>query len=375
MNVLISLDSFKGSLDARTACESVAAGLREVRRDLKVVIKPLADGGEGTADILMLACDGEWRHENVMGPLPHMAVDAGYTVLKKPDVTVVEMAAASGLTLLDARHRQPLKTTTYGTGQLLKAAFEIGKPVWLAIGGSATVDGGIGAAMALGWQFLDKRGESVLYGGGELERIAEIVPPFERKWPRVEVLCDVRNPLCGRMGAARVFGPQKGATPQVVAKLELGLRHLAQVIRRDVGVDVLTIRGGGAAGGLGAGAVAFLGAKIRSGIETIVEAISLRPAIAHADWVITGEGSFDAQSLQGKVVSGVITEAKKVRTKICVIAGRVGLDEKAWRKAGIASAHSLVTNGVTEKTAMTRVRELLQARAREFAAAHLAAKG
>ena len=325
MKIVVALDSFKGSLDACTACEAVATGLRAVRHDLRIVMKPLADGGEGTADILMLACDGEWRPENVTGPLPHMAVDAGYTMLKRPDVCVVEMASASGLTLLDAKHRLPLRTTTFGTGQLLKAAFQTGKTTWLAVGGSATVDGGVGAAMALGWQFLDRHGKSIGFGGGELDKLAKINPPSHREWPRVEVLCDVSNSLCGRHGAAKIFGPQKGAT-------------------------------------------------MRSGIETIIGSIGLRRALAHADWVITGEGSFDAQSLHGKVVSGVIAEAKKASVKVGVIAGRIGLDEEASRAAGISASLALAVPGITGHYAMTHARNLLETRAREFALQHFAKK-
>ena len=374
MKIVVALDSFKGSLDACTACEAVATGLRAVRHDLRIVMKPLADGGEGTADILMLACDGEWRPENVTGPLPHMAVDAGYTMLKRPDVCVVEMASASGLTLLDAKHRLPLRTTTFGTGQLLKAAFQTGKTTWLAVGGSATVDGGVGAAMALGWQFLDRHGKSIGFGGGELDKLAKINPPSHREWPRVEVLCDVSNSLCGRHGAAKIFGPQKGATPHAVEKLEHGLHHLAAIIKRDLGMDVLSLRGGGAAGGLAAGAVAFFGATMRSGIETIIGSIGLRRALAHADWVITGEGSFDAQSLHGKVVSGVIAEAKKASVKVGVIAGRIGLDEEASRAAGISASLALAVPGITGHYAMTHARNLLETRAREFALQHFAKK-
>lgn len=374
MKILVALDSFKGSLDARTACEAVAAGLREAGGGLSLALKPLADGGEGTADILLLACDGEWRYETVTGPLPHMPVDAGYTVLKQPAVVVVEMAAASGLTLLDPRQRQPLKTTTFGTGQLLKAAFQAGKPVWLAAGGSATVDGGVGAAMALGWHFLDRNGRSIHFGGGELERLSEIVPPLHRTWPGIEVLSDVTNPLCGARGAARIFGPQKGASPEAVDKLERGLRHLAEVIRRDLGIDVLHLPGGGAAGGLAAGAVAFFNATIRPGIDTIMHAIRLDEAIAQADWVITGEGSFDGQSLHGKVVSGVIAAARKAGARVAVIAGRIGLEPRAWQAAGISAALPLMTGNMSARHAITHARELLQARARDFALQHALAR-
>lgn len=371
MKIVIALDSLKGSLDSPTACKAIGAAIHELIQTAEIVLKPLADGGEGTAEILLSSCGGEWIVMDAMGPLPHLEFEAGYAVLAHPKRCVVEMASASGLPLLREDQRDPMKATTYGTGQLLAAAFKHDLPVWLALGGSATVDGGVSAAMALGWRFLDKKGDSIGFGGGQLEKISSIVPPPNHAWPAVEVLCDVTNPLCGPSGAARVFGPQKGATPSMVERLDAGLHHLAEVIKRDLGVDVLGISGGGAAGGFAAGAVAFLNAEILPGIQTIIDATGLRDDLKGADWVITGEGSFDSQSLAGKVVSGVIDAARDAGVKVAVLAGRIGLDDEACRAAGIDATHSLITPAITTEFAMANARDLLAERAREFVIAQL----
>ncbi len=373
MKIIVALDSLKGSLDATNACKIIGATIHEVVPSAEIVLRPLADGGEGTAEILLSACGGEWIPVQAMGPLPHLQIDAGYAALARPDRIVVDMAEASGLTLLREDQRDPLRTTTFGTGELIADAFVKNRPVWLAVGGSATVDGGVGAAMALGWKFLDAKQNSIGFGGGQLEKIAKIIPPPQHAWPEVEVLCDVTNPLCGPNGAAKIFGPQKGATPTAVEKLERGLLHLAEIIHRDLGIDVLSLAGGGAAGGLGAGAVAFFGAKIKPGIATIIEAVGLRDELRDADWIITGEGSFDSQSLGGKVVSGVIAAAREAGVKVGVLAGRIGLDDDACRAAGIDATHALVTPLIQSDFAMTHVRELLAERAREFAVRNFAA--
>ncbi|MCA1808279.1 MAG: glycerate kinase, partial [Lentisphaerae bacterium] len=254
-------------------------------------------------------------------------------------MAVVEMAVASGLPLLAEHERNPLLTSTRGTGELIRAAVEQGaQRVLLAIGGSATVDGGIGAAAALGWRFLDDNGRDVPAAGGHLKQIAKIVPPPQRLRTEITVLCDVTNPLCGPRGAATVFGPQKGATPEMVGLLEDGLLHLAQCVRRDLGCDVLNLPGGGAAGGLGAGAVAFFGAQLAPGIATVMEACKLDESLRDADWCLTGEGSFDNQSLQGKVVSGVAGLAREQGVPVVVLAGRVKADPAEYRVHGIQAA-------------------------------------
>ena len=366
MKIVIALDSFKGSLDARSACEAAARGIRAARPDADLVLNPMADGGEGTADAFRAAWGGTWIDLRVTGPLPGREVDAGYAWFEQRRCSVVEMASASGITLLARDELNPLSTTTFGTGQLLADAFQRRAPVLLAVGGSATVDGGVGAAMALGWRFLDARGESIGLGGGALVRISTIVPPPSRAYPPVEVLCDTTAPLCGAHGAAPTFGPQKGATPDMVRQLSDGLDNLAARVREALGIDIARTPGGGAAGGLAAGAVALFNARIVSGIKAVSDATGLAAALAGADWVVTGEGCFDATSLRGKVVSGVIESARRAGTKVAVIAGSVRLGEDEYRAAGVSAAAALRTEGMSLDHSVQHAAELLEERAREL---------
>jgi glycerate 2-kinase len=367
MKVVLAFDSFKGSLSAPDACALAQVALRAARPEIEAVVKPMADGGEGTAQAVMAARGGEWVPVTATGPLPRQRVQAGFVWFAEERRALVEMAAASGLTLLGAGERNPLLTTTGGTGELIRAALERGaRHLWLAVGGSATTDGGVGAAMALGWTFLDAAGRPVGPGGAELERIARLVPPV-RDWPAVEVLCDVDNPLCGEHGAARVYGPQKGATPEMVARLDAGLRHLGELVGAQLGVDILALPGAGAAGGLAGGAVAFMGARLISGIETLIRIGGLDRAVAGADWVITGEGAFDAQSLRGKAVSGIAGLARRSGARVAVIAGSVRVAPAEWRRHGIAAALALQAPGMSVDEAVARAPALLAERVREFA--------
>ena len=398
MRIVVAMDSLKGSLDARSACEAAVRGIRAAQPDAEIVLKPMADGGEGTADAFRAAWGGTWIPLTVMGPLPpgqhggcpsstggagsHGSpkrlreggrlpagrdVDAGYAWFEDRRCSVVEMASASGITLLAREELNPLLTTTFGTGQLLKDAFARGGPVRLAVGGSATVDGGVGAAMALGWKFLDASGKPIGLGGGELTRIASIVPPAARAYPLVEVLCDTTATLCGEHGAAPTFGPQKGATSEMVRQLSDGLDNLAARVRESLGIDIAQLPGGGAAGGLSAGAVAFFHARIVSGIEAVIEATGLARALAGADWVVTGEGCFDATSLRGKVVSGVIEAARRAGTKVAALAGSIRLSEAEFHAAGIHVAAAMRTDTMSLEHAVAHARELLEERARELA--------
>ena len=372
MKIILAFDSFKGSLSASDACRIARQALLSGRPELDGVSKPMADGGEGTAAAMMDALSGERIAARVTGPLPHMQIDAGFAWFGKGSKALVEMAEASGLTHLRPNELNPLKTTTYGTGQLIRAALDEGaRHLWLAVGGSATVDGGVGAAMALGWQFLDAQSRAVGLGGGELERITSIIPPPDLKMPPVEVFCDVDNPLCGLNGAAHVFGPQKGATPKMVERLDAGLAHLARVVRACIGMDILDLPGAGAAGGLGAGAVAFFGGRLVSGIETVIAAAGLRDALKGADWVITGEGCFDAQSLHGKVVSGVVRAAQGSGARIAVIAGSVRLSPTEYREHGVEIALALRPPGMSLEKALAEAPALLAEQLRDFAGANL----
>ena len=368
MKIVVALDKFKGSLTAARACEIVHNTLLSVRPGLRVVMKPMADGGDGTDEVLLTALGGEWLAVSVMGPLPNMRCVAKYAWLPREATAVVAMASASGLALLKPEQRNPLLTTTYGTGELIRAAIKhSAKRIWLAVGGSATTDGGVGAAMALAWQFLDAQGKMIGFGGGELQRIAQIVPPVGLRVPPVEVLCDVENPLCGKQGAARVFGPQKGATEAMVERLDAGLQHLGELVKEQLEKEITDVPGAGAAGGLAAGAMAFMDARLVPGIETVMRANGLEAELADADWVITGEGRFDEQSLRGKVVSGVARLAAEHKVKVIVLAGSVQVSEELRRRDGIEFALATMKPGMALDEALARAEELLAVATRELA--------
>ncbi len=353
MKIVIAPDSFKGSLDAPDVCAAIREGLRRARPDLEILCRPMADGGEGTAAALQSAMGGEWVRLRVTGPLPDLKVESAFVHLPSERIAIVEMAAAAGLPLTPPDRRNPERTTTYGVGELLRAAAALApRRILLTLGGSATVDGGIGMASALGWRFLDAHGQPILHGGAGLNRIEHLDGRAALRMPEVEALCDVQHPLVGPDGAARVFGPQKGADPEMVERLDAGLARLAALIERELGVRVRDLPGAGAAGGLGAAAVAFLGARLTPGIEAVLRAARLDDALRDADWAITGEGRFDATSLRGKVVSGVIGAASRARARIAVFAGSVALTPDDWRSAGIADAVSLVGPGVTAAEAI-----------------------
>lgn len=369
MKVVLAFDSFKGSLSAVRACEEAGAALRELHPGWQVVMAPMADGGEGTAEALVMAGQGQWRPHRVMGPLPDMEVEAGTAWFPRERSALVEMASASGITHLRTDQLNPMLTTTFGTGQLLRMALD-GEPALLrlAVGGSATTDGGVGAAMALGWRFLDRAGRDAGFGGAALERIERILPPEPAlRLPPVEVLCDVDNPLCGPEGAAAVYGPQKGATPDMVERLDRGLARLAELVKRQFGLSIEGLPGAGAAGGLAGGAVAFFGGRLVPGIHTLLLAGGLEAHLRDADWVLTGEGSFDPQSFRGKVVSGVLGAALRAGVSVAVVAGRVAVPEDQWRAAGIREALALSVPGMTTGESMRCASPLLRERVRELA--------
>jgi len=331
----------------------------------------MADGGEGTAEALVAAGAGTWVSVgDVMGPLPDQRLGVEFGWLPASRVAVVEMARASGLPLLSEGDRNPMRTTTFGTGQVLAQALAHGaEEILLTLGGSATVDGGTGAARALGWRFLDAQGRELPLGGEALGDLHALLPP-EWNTPRaVKALCDVDNPLCGANGAAAVYGPQKGATPEMVPALEEGLVRLAAVIQRDLGISVADVPGAGAAGGFGAGAIAFMGAELVPGVDTVARAAGLDTALAGADWVITGEGKLDEQSLQGKVVSGVLQRAARHGSRVAVLAGRLALSSERCLEAGIGWASGCAPSGMPDKEAFAGAARFLTVRARALAEA------
>jgi glycerate kinase len=331
MRVLIAPDKFRGTLTAAQAARAMASGWRRARPGDAVVEVPMADGGEGTLDALVEALDGARHGASVHGPL-NDPVDAEYGIVSGPSgvTAVVEMARASGLALIGEARRDPTRTSTRGTGELIRAALgHRPAEVIVCIGGSATNDGGAGLARALGVRLLNASGGEIGPGGAsllDLERIdlSGLEPPVTRT--RFLVACDVDNPLTGPRGASVVFGPQKGATSDDVVLLDRALGHLAAVIYRDLGLDVRDLAGGGAAGGLGAGMVAFLGAHLRPGVELVMDAVGLVHRLAAVDLVVTGEGALDHQSLHGKVPVGVIGAARAAGVTAIVLCGRT----EAW---------------------------------------------
>ncbi|MDT3424885.1 glycerate kinase [Paenibacillus forsythiae] len=338
MRILIVPDSYKGSLSSKEVADCMEQGVLEAMPEAIVRKIPIADGGEGTVEAMISALNGEYRELEVVGPLGD-PVTAVYGVYDKGRAAVIEMAAASGLTLVPKEKLNPMVTTTYGTGQLIKEALENGcRRLVIGIGGSATNDGGIGMAQALGVKFLDAGGEEIGFGGGELHRIATI--DISGIHPGIAgcmatIASDVTNPLCGDRGASRVFGPQKGATPEMVEQLDSGLKHLAEIIREQLGIDIAEAAGAGAAGGLGAGLIAFLNADMAKGIDIVLEAARFDEMVQAADLVITGEGRTDAQTAFGKTPAGVAKLAKKYNKPVICVSGGVAADVRDLYSIGL----------------------------------------
>ena len=334
MRIVVAPNAFKGSMSALDAAQAIAEGVRTAAPDVELVLIPIADGGDGTVDALVAATDGEQRTLVVRGPRSDR-VDAGYGLIGAGSTAVIEMAKAAGLALLPPEKRDPRVTTTYGVGELLQRAYDDGARHFIVgIGGSATNDGGAGMAQALGYHLLDEQGHELPPGGLALQRLARIhVGGVHANWKEavVEVASDVTNPLTGPNGASAVYGPQKGATPEMVAELDAALRRFAEVIHRDLGIDVETLPGAGAAGGLGAGLVAFTGARLRPGAEMVIENLRLDERLAGADLVITGEGRLDSQTARfGKGPAAVARHARNAGIPVIGIGGSLA-DETELR--------------------------------------------
>ena len=315
-------DSFKGTLGSGEICAILREEILRAKPDAEVVSIPVADGGEGSVDAFLTAVGGQRVQVPCHGP--HMEEMTGFYGLLPDGTAVVEMAAAAGLPLAGNR-LEPDMATTYGVGELMADAAARGaRCIILGLGGSATNDGGCGAAAALGARFLDGQGKTFLPTGGNLDRIARIDLGGQRPLPEITVMCDIDNPLCGPTGASEVFGPQKGADPEMVRRLDGNLRHLAEVIRRDLGAEILDLPGAGAAGGMGGGAAAFWNGKLQMGIETVLDTVDFDEIVRGARLVITGEGCLDGQSLRGKVVSGVAARARRAGVPVVALVGAVG---------------------------------------------------
>lgn len=375
MRVLAAPDKFKGTLTAARVAEAIGAGWRLVDRGADVDEVPVADGGEGTLEALVAALGGEVHRAGVTGPLGD-PVESEYGLVPTPEgpEAIVEMARASGLDLVDPSRRDVRRSTTRGTGELIAAACEHGaRKVLVCIGGSATNDAGAGVAQALGVRLLDEDGRELPPGGAALLRLRRIdatgLHPAAAD-AEVMVASDVDNPLTGPRGASEVYGPQKGAGPDDVALLDRALGHFAAVVHRDLGIDVREIPGAGAAGGLGGGLVAFLGAKLRPGFDLVADAVGLRERLERADVVVTGEGRFDRQSQHGKAPAGVLRMAREAGRPAVLIAGQVeeGVRPEADLVFDLAGRAGL-------EAALSRTRELVEEAAAEAAKELTAGRG
>ncbi len=361
--ILIASDSFKGAASALEICSAIGKGIKQVCPKVETLKIPMADGGEGTVDSLIAATKGLLITKVVTGPLGGK-IKAKFGILGDNKTAVIEMAEASGLPLVPPEKRNPFKTTTYGTGELIKYALEKGcKKFIIGIGGSATVDGGAGMAQALGAKLVDERGKEIGFGGGSLSKLfkIDISSMDERvKACDFEVACDVDNTLCGAKGAAYVYGPQKGATKTQVPVLDKALSHFASIVYRDTGIKVDTLPGAGAAGGLGAGFVAFLGAHLKSGIELVINASGIEHYIQDVDLVITGEGKIDGQTIFGKTPIGVAKLAKKYQKPVIGICGMVGEGYEKVYKNGIDAVITLFNSSLTVQEQMAQSKRLIQ---------------
>jgi len=362
MKIVIASDSYKGSCSTLEVAEAIEKGIRKIYRDAEIIKILVADGGEGTVDTLVIGTGGRYEVVEVIGPLGNI-IESKYGILEG-NVAVIEMAASSGLPLLKKEELNPMITTTYGTGQMIKAAMDKGcKKIFIGIGGSATNDGGVGMAQALGVSFKDKDGKEIGYGGKELARIHDIdLSSIDLRLENTEIviMSDVTNPLCGLNGAAYIYGPQKGATHEMVKQLDSNLKYYAEAIRKQLGKDILDVPGAGGAGGLGAGLIAFCNASIYSGIDMILDINKIDQHLVDADLVITGEGQIDNQSINGKVPVGVAKRALKYDVPVIAIVGSIGEGASEVYGYGIKAIFDIITRPMTLSEAMENVSELIE---------------
>lgn len=363
MKILIAPDSFKENLSAKEVAQAIERGIKKVDENIQTSIVPMADGGEGTVESLVEATDGQIINVKVKDPLMR-DIDSYYGVLGDRKTAVIEMAAASGLALLEKDERNPMDTTSFGTGQLIKYAIEEGyKNIIIGIGGSATNDGGAGMLMALGAKLLDANGEDIGLGAKGLGKLKSIdLYNFHEdiKDCNFVVACDVDNPLVGKRGASYVFGPQKGADEHMVKILDAKLENFGKVVEDTLGISLLQYPGAGAAGGMGAALLAFLDAELERGIDIVIEATQLERKIMDSNLVITGEGKIDGQTQFGKTPYGIATLAKKYNKPVIAIAGGIGEDASVLYEKGIDSIFSIVNKPMTLEEAMVHGESLLE---------------
>jgi glycerate 2-kinase len=362
LRIIVAPGAFKNSLTADAAARAIESGLAKSGLDAQVLVAPIADGGNGTLDAF-LAQGGQRHTVTVEDPIGRQ-VEAAFGLLPDGETAVIEMALASGLELLQNWQLNPLVTSTYGTGQLMQAALAAGaKRIIVGMGGSATVDGGAGCLQALGVSLFDAYGKEVPRGGGHLNQIFVIDPQgMDPRWQQVEVLIasDVDNPVLGEHGAAAVFGPQKGATPQQVQQLEANLKHFFALVRDQLGRDVFDLEGGGAAGAFSAGLVAFLNARLQSGIDLVLEYSGFAEALAEADLVITGEGQMDAQTIHGKGPIGVARLAWEHGVPTIALVGGLNVRDDVLHDAGMQAVLPIVTGPMKLDEAIEHAYELVE---------------
>ncbi|WP_318407885.1 glycerate kinase [Photobacterium leiognathi] len=371
MKIIIAPDSYKESLTAMEVATAIENGFRQVIPNAEYIKLPMADGGEGTVQSLVDASNGTIIEHSVTDPLGEQ-INGFFGLMGDGKTAIIEMAAASGLHLVSPELRNPMLTTSFGTGELILAALDKGvEHIIIGIGGSATNDGGIGMAQALGVRFLDENNKPIHYSGGALDSLHRIdISNIDPRLVSVklEVACDVDNPLCGEKGASQVFGPQKGAIPEMVAQLDNNLAHYAEVIKRDLGKDVKDMAGAGAAGGMGAALLGLFNAQLRPGIEIVMDAVNLADALKDADLVITGEGRIDSQTIHGKTPIGVARTAKRFNKPVIGIAGSLSYDCNVVHEHGIDAVFSVVPRSVSLAEALAEAAINVELTARNVAA-------
>lgn len=358
MKVVIAIDSLKGSLSSMEAGTAIKDGILAAKPDAEVIVKPLADGGEGTTDALIEGMNGERIDLTVTGPM-HTPVDAYYGYLKDTNTAVMEIASAAGITLVPDSEKNPLLATSYGVGEMINDAIQRGcRNFIIGIGGSVTNDGGIGMLKALGVRFLDENGEDAGEGGQALAKVARIdvsgMNPLLKEC-HIQVACDVNNPLCGENGSTYVYGPQKGVTEDMKKTLDEAMAHFARVTSETLENDYMNTPGAGAAGGLGYAFLAYTGAALTPGIELILDAVGLEEELSGADVVVTGEGRLDFQTAMGKAPVGVARLAKKYNAKVIAFAGSVTKEATACNKEGIDAFFPILRSVCTLAEAMDPV--------------------
>lgn len=355
MKVVVAIDSLKGSLTSLEAGEAIQEGILRAISDAEVIVRPLADGGEGTVEALTKGMNGRYEKITVTDPLGR-PTDAVYGILEDSHTAIIEMSAAAGITLIDAKDRNPMNTTTYGVGELIKDAIGKGcRHFFIGIGGSATNDGGIGMLQALGYGMLDTEGKQVSFGAKGLAELVSITDEDvlpELKECTFQIACDVKNPLCGELGCSAIFGPQKGATPDMIAQMDSWLGKYALLTANRYKKADSQYPGTGAAGGMGFAFLSYMNAELRAGVQIVLEETKLEEYIRNADIVVTGEGCLDGQSVMGKAPIGVAALAKKHHKKVIAFAGCVTEDAKVCNQNGIDAFFPILQNVVTREEAM-----------------------